>query len=146
MPVGEGGIAKLGSAGRCQALLDQWQKTLSQGLWWGQASKCLVILRETTMPSGDSPGKMLRTIHKERAGEAPEPWCDESESPDETSGQPIGISLGDPDGPSPGELLVLHSSVTGRIRWSVVNSTGWRLASCLVNPMAGTNCFPQSTQ
>ena len=58
------------------------------------------------MPSGDSPGKMLRTIHKERAGEAPEPWCDESESPDETSGQPIGLSLGDPDGPSPGELLV----------------------------------------
>ena len=96
----------MGSAGRCQALLDQWQRTLSQGLWWGQASKCLVILGETMVPPGDSPGKMFSTIHKERAGKAPELWCGESESPDETPGQPLGLSLGDPDGPSPGELLV----------------------------------------
>ena len=58
------------------------------------------------VPPGDSPGKMLSTIHKERAGKAPELWCGESESPDETPGQQIGLSLGDPDGPSPGELLV----------------------------------------
>ena len=96
----------MGSAGRCQALLDQWQRTLSQGLWWGQASKCLVILGETMVPPGDSPGTMFSTIHKERAGKAPELWCGESESPDETPGQQIGLSLGDPDGPSPGELLV----------------------------------------
>ena len=57
----------MGSPGRCQALLDQWQKTLSQGLWWGQPPKCLVILGETMVLSGDSPGKMLRTIHKEHA-------------------------------------------------------------------------------
>ena len=41
------------------------------------------------VPPGDSPGKMFSTIHKERAGKAPELWCGESESPDETPGAKI---------------------------------------------------------